>query len=98
MLEFLYMKQNEECIKMDYAQMQQEKKARYEEYSNTYAEQLRLLGYISSLEKDNQHLRDTETTTNRGARRVKKLIKINDKDIKMYKKALKKMPDVPEFK
>ena len=83
---------------MDYAQMKREKEERLAEYNKTYAEQLRLLGYIESLEKDNQNLRDTETTTNRGARRVKKLIKINDKDIKMYRKFLSKMPEVPEFK
>jgi len=83
---------------MDYEQMKREKEERLAEHNNTYAEQLRLLGYIGSLEKDNQNLRDTETTTNRGARRVKKLIKINDKDIKMYKKFLSKMPPVPEFK
>ena len=83
---------------MDYAQMKREKDARYEEHCKTYEEQLRLQGYINSLEKDNESLRDTETTTNRGARRVKKLIKINDKDIKMYNKWLSKMPPVPEFK
>ena len=83
---------------MDYAQMKQEKDARYKEYCETYAEQLQLLGYIKSLEKDNGHLRETTTTTNREARRVKKLIKINDKDIKKYNKALSKMPPVPEFK
>jgi len=83
---------------MDYATMKAEKDARLKEYNETYADQLTLLGYISSLERDNQHLRDTETTTNRGARRVKKLIKINDKDIKMYQKYLSKMPPVPEFK
>ena len=83
---------------MDYATMKQEKDARLKEYNETYADQLQLLGYIASLERDNEHLRDTETTTGRGARRVKKLIKINDKDIKMYNKFLSKMPEVPEFK
>ena len=83
---------------MDYAQMKREKETRYEEYCETYADQLQLQGYIKSLERDNEHLRDTETTTNRGARRVRKLIKINDKDIKMYNKALSKMPPLPEFK
>ena len=78
--------------------MKSEKDARYEEYSKTYAEQLQLLGYIKSLEKDNDDLRETTTTTNRGARHVKKLIKINNKDIKKYKKALSTMPPVPEFK
>jgi len=87
-----------EDLAMDYAQMKQEKDARYEEYCNEYAEQLRLLGYIKSLEKDNEDLRITTTTTNRGARRVRKLIKINDKDIKKYNKALSAMPDVPPFK
>ena len=83
---------------MDYAQMKKEKDARLEAYNNEYAEQLRLLGYIASLEKDNEDLRITTTTTSRGARRIKKLIKINDKDIKMYNKALSNMPPVPEFK
>lgn len=83
---------------MDKAQEKREKEARYEEYCNKYAEQLQLQGYIKSLEKDNEHLRDTTTTTNRGARRVKKLIKINDKDIKRYNRALSSMPDVPPFK
>ena len=83
---------------MDYAQMKQEKEARYEEYCETYAEQLRLQGYINSLEKDNEHNRVTTTTTRRGARLIRKFIKINDKDIKKYKKALKSMPPLPEFK
>ena len=83
---------------MDYAQMKQEKDARLEEYNNEYAEQLRLLGYIASLEKDNEDLRITTTTTNRAARQVRKLIKINDKDIKKYTKDLSKMPPVPQFK
>ena len=88
----------EEGVAVDYAQMKQEKDARYKEYCETYADQLQLQGYIASLERDNEHLNDTETTTGRGARRVKKLIKINNKDIKMYNKALSKMPPVPEFK
>ena len=83
---------------VDYDQMKQEKDARYNEYCKEYPEQLRLLGYISSLEKDNEHLRLTTPETNRGARRIKKLIKINDKDIKKYNKLLTKMPPVPEFK
>jgi len=83
---------------MDYAQMKQEKEARYAEYCKTYEEQLRLQGYIDSLEKDNEHNRLTETKTRRGMRMVKKYIKINDKDIKMYKKMLSKMPPLPEFK
>ena len=83
---------------MDYAQMKQEKDARYKEYCETYAEQLRLQGYIDSLEKDNEHNRETATTTNRGKRLVKKFIKINDKDIKRYKKMLSTLPPLPEFK
>ena len=85
---------------MDYAQMKQEKDARYKEYCETYADQLQLLGYISSLEKDNENIRETikSATTNRVKRHNKKLIKINDKDIKRYNKALSQMPPVPEFK
>ena len=83
---------------MDYAQMKQEKEARYAEYCKTYEEQLRLQGYINSLEKDNEHNRATTTTTRRGARAVKKFNKINDKDIKRYKKMLSNMPPLPEFK
>ena len=83
---------------MDYAQMKQEKDARLEDYNKQYAEQLQLLGYIASLEKDNEDLRITTTTTNRAARQVRKLIKINDKDIKKYNKDLSKMPPVPPFK
>jgi len=83
---------------MDYAQMQEEKKKRYEEYCDTYSEQLRLKGYIDNLEKDNENISDAKPDTFFGKRRAKKLIKINDKDIKMYKKALSRMPEVPEFK
>ena len=85
---------------MDYAQMKQEKEARYEEYCKTYAEQLQLQGYIKSLEKDNESIREVIRTasTNRVRRHSNKLIKINDKDIKKYKKALSLMPPVPEFK
>jgi len=82
---------------MEYSQMKSEKDARYEDYCNTFAEQLQLQGFIKSLEKDNEDLRITTTTTNREARRVRKLIKINDKDIKKYNKALKAMPPVPPF-
>jgi len=78
--------------------MKHEKEARYKEYCETYAEQLRLQGYIDSLEKDNEHNRETNTTTNRGKRMVKRYIKINDKDIKRYKKFLRKLPPLPEFK
>ena len=85
---------------VDYAQMKQEKEARYEEHCKTYADQLQLLGYISSLEKDNENIRETikTATLNRVKRHNKKLIKINDKDIKKYNKALSLMPPVPEFK
>jgi len=83
---------------MDYNQMKQEKDVRYEEYCQTYADQLQLQGFIDSLEKDNGYIRNAEATSGRAARRQKKLIKINDKDIKKYKKALSKMPPVPEFK
>ena len=83
---------------MDYAQMKLEKKARYEEYCETYADQLRLLGYIDSLNRDNESLYEAKPTTGRGIRRVKKLIKINNKDIKVYKKMLSQMPPLPEFK
>ena len=83
---------------MDYSQMKQEKEVRYDEYSKTYAEQLRLQGYISSLEKDNEHIRLTEAKGFFANMRLRKLIKINAKDIKMYNKWLSKMPEVPEFK
>ena len=83
---------------MDYAQMKREKEARYEEYCNTYSEQLRYQGYINSLERDNESLHDAKPTTGRGKRQVKRLVKINDKDIKIYKKVLSSMPPLPEFK
>ena len=85
---------------MDYAQMKQEKEARYEEHCKTYAEQLQLLGYIKSLEKDNESIREVirTATTNRARRHNNKLFKINEKDIKKYNKALSLMPPVPEFK
>jgi len=80
--------------------MKREKDERLRVYNETYAEQLRLQGYINSLERDNEHLKDTvnEGVSNRGRRRAKKLTKINDKDIKVYKKMLSKMPPLPEFK
>jgi len=78
--------------------MKREKEERYKEYCETYAEQLRLQGYIDSLEKDNEHNRLTTVTTNRGKRLIRKYIKINDKDIKKYKKAMKELPPLPEFK
>jgi len=83
---------------MDYAQMKREKEARYEEYCITYEEQLRFQGYINALERDNESLSDSKPTTGRGIRHVKKLTKINDKDIKKYKKILSTLPPVPEFK
>ena len=83
---------------MDYEQMKREKDARYEVYCKTYADQLRLQGYINSLEKDNEHLNDATPTTFFGKRRLKKLIKINDRDIKKYNRALSKMPEAPPFK
>ena len=85
---------------MDYAQMKKEKEERYEEYCKTYEEQLRLLGYIGSLEKDNESINEVIKTaaTNRIKRYNRKVLKINEKDIAMYKKALSKMPPVPEFK
>jgi len=78
--------------------MKREKEARYEEYSKTYADQLRLQGYINSLEKDNEPLFNAKPSGLLGRRRLKKLMKINDKDIKRYKKELSKMPEVPPFK
>jgi len=83
---------------MDYAEMKRNKEARYEEYCNTYAEQLRFQGYINSLERDNESLYDAKPTTGRGRRQVKKLIKINDRDIKKYNKVLQALPPVPPFK
>jgi len=85
---------------MDYAQMKQEKEKRYEEYCETYADQLQLQGYIDSLEKDNENITETikAATTNRSKRYNNKIIKINNKDIKRYKAALSKMPPLPEFK
>jgi len=85
---------------MDYAQMKQEKDARFEEYKTTYAEQLRLQGYIESLEKDNENIMESmkTATTGRAQRHGKRLIKINNKDIKKYNKELSTMPPVPEFK
>jgi len=84
-------------VNMDKAQLKREKEARYEEYCETYEQQLKLLGYINSLEKDNENLRDITTTTNREKRHVKRLIRINDKDIKKYNKALGVLPAVPPF-
>jgi ribosomal protein S8 len=83
---------------LDIAQLKREKEARYEEYCETYAKQLQLQGYINSLEKDNENINDTMKTATKGKRRLKKLIKINDKDIKKYNKALSQLPPVPPFK
>jgi len=85
---------------VDYAQMKKEKDERYEAHCEEYADQLQLQGYISSLEKDNESIMETIKSASKGRviRHNKKLIKINDKDIKRYKKALSAMPPVPEFK
>jgi len=83
---------------MEKTQAQLDKEARLEEYNKTYADQLKLLGFIRALEADNQNIRDTNVVTNRGKRRAKKLIKINDKDIKLYNRLLASMPEVPPFK
>jgi len=83
---------------VDYAEMKQEKDARYKAYCEKYADQLQLLGFIASLEKDIEHISIATVTTNREKRRQKKLIKINNKDIKKYNKMLSQMPPVPPFK
>ena len=85
---------------MDYAQMKKEKDARYAQYNETYADQLQLQGYIDSLEKDNESIKEViKTATKGGVRRHNnKILKINNKDIKKYQKALSSMPPVPEFK
>ena len=83
---------------MDYKQMKEEKDARLKEYNETYSEQLRYQGYIDNLEKDNEHIGMANPTTFFGRRRQKKLIKINDKDIKRYKKYLSTLPPLPPFK
>ena len=83
---------------MDYAQLKAEKEARLEKHNEQYAEQLRLMGYIKSLERDNESLNDAKPATGRGRRQVKRLLKINNKDIAKYNKMLRKMPPVPEFK
>lgn len=83
---------------MDYAQMKEEKKARLEEYNKTYEKQLRLMGFIQSLETDIGHIRAANVQTSREKRRQRKLIKINEKDIQRYKADLAAMPPVPEFK
>jgi len=77
--------------------MKQEKDARYEEYCKTYADQLRYQGYIDSLERDNEHINATVATTFFRKRTQKKLLRINNKDIKRYKKILGTMPPVPPF-
>ncbi|MCL2425849.1 MAG: hypothetical protein FWD05_05885 [Oscillospiraceae bacterium] len=83
---------------MDYAQMKQEKEARYKEHCEKYAQQIQLQGYINSLQKDNNDIEESTITTRRGQRQAKKVMKINSKDIKMYTKQLNKLPPVPEFK
>ena len=83
---------------MDYQQMKEEKDARKKVYDETYADQLQLMGYIASLEKDNEHIDVTKVKSFFGKRRLKKIIKINNNDIARYKKMLSKMPPVPEFK
>jgi len=83
---------------MEKSQAQVEKEARLEEYNNKYAEQLRLQGYIRALEADNESIGNSQVLTNRAKRRARKLTKINDKDIKIYKKMLSNMPEVPPFK
>ena len=76
----------------------QDKEARYEVYCSTYEQQLTLQGYIKSLEKDIEDIRESLKTATRGVRRLKKLIKINERDIVLYKKQLSVLPPVPPFK
>jgi len=83
---------------MEKTQAQLDKEARLAEYNEKYADQLRLQGYIRALEADNENIRDTEIVTGRQKRRAKKLIKINDKDIKIYNRMLANMLEVPPFK
>ena len=85
---------------MEKSQARLDKEARLEEYNEKYADQLRLQGYIRSLEADNESIRrsEIEVGTGRAKRRARKLVKINDKDIKKYNKILSKLPVVPPFK
>jgi hypothetical protein len=86
---------------MDYAQMKADKEARLEKYNEEFAEQIRLQGYIDSLEKDNEaneRIASSGSTSAKVRRSHKKFIAINLKDIKRYKKMLSKMPPAPEFK
>ena len=86
---------------MDYAQMKADKEARLEKHNEEFAEQIRLQGYIESLEKDNEaneRIISAESTSGKAKRHHKKFIAINQKDINRYKKLLSKMPPVPEFK
>ena len=76
----------------------QEKEARLEEYNKTYEVQLQLQRYIKSLEKDIGDIEESLKTATRGARRLRKLIKINERDIKLYKKQLSVLPPLPPFK
>ena len=77
---------------------QQDRDARYEEYCNTYEQQLTLNRYITSLNKDIENLHDVLQSATKGARRIKKLIKINERDVIKYKKMLETLPPLPPFK
>jgi hypothetical protein len=86
---------------MDYAQMKADKEARLEKHNEEFADQIRLQGYIESLEKDNEaneRIVNSESTPGKVRRSHKRFIAINLKDINRYKKMLSKMPPVPEFK
>lgn len=87
-------------VQAQHIKMMEDKKARFAKYQEDYAEQLRLLGFIKSLEEDNEHIDASavEKGTSKAARQAKKLKKINDKDIKRYLKILDTMPEVPEFR
>jgi len=82
----------------DSCKAKQEKEARYEIYCNTYEQQLKLQRYIKSLERDIEELNDALRTADRGIRRIKKLIKINERDIRIYQKQLGALPPLPPFK
>ena len=81
-----------------YCKMKQDKDARYEEYCAKYEQQLRLQRYIKSLERDIEDLQEVLSKAIKGVRRLKKLIKINERDINLYKKQLAALPPVPPFK
>jgi len=76
----------------------QDKDARLEVYNTTYEQQLKLHHYIKSLEKDIADIEESLKTATKGARRLKKLIKINERDINAYKKMLASLPPLPPFK